>query len=168
MVLSGVSIQASPNLDIRGVKIDSKAHLRRPCAWYCFSCLSENWYFEVGETYFCGHLCYFVAILHLFSQSSSIGRTLGFHLLLQEFNLSKLRPQLIHWSSRYLGVERHNLLGLSCRRRFECGITFPTLCLTPERWIGSTVQSTTVVASMCCVFFSFLWRRCLWGCKNNL
>ena len=27
------------------------------CAWYCFLCLSENWYFEVGEVYICGHLC---------------------------------------------------------------------------------------------------------------
>ena len=24
--------------------------------WYCFLCLTENWYFEVGETYICGHL----------------------------------------------------------------------------------------------------------------
>ena len=30
-------------------------HLRRPCAWYYFPCISENWYFEVGETYICWH-----------------------------------------------------------------------------------------------------------------
>ena len=24
---------------------------------YCCSCVSENWYFEVGETDICGHLC---------------------------------------------------------------------------------------------------------------
>ena len=55
-VLSGVSILASPNLDVPGVKLDSKAHLRRPCALYCFPCLSENWYFEVGETHIFRHL----------------------------------------------------------------------------------------------------------------
>ena len=59
LVLSGISIRASPNLDILGVKFDSKlnAHLRRQCALYCFPCPSENWYFEVGEMYICGHLC---------------------------------------------------------------------------------------------------------------
>ena len=31
---------------------------------------------------------------------------------------------------------------VSCRPRFECGLTFTTLCLTPERWTGSRVQST--------------------------
>ena len=34
-----------------------QAYLRRPCAWYCFECLSENWYFEVGEACLCGYLC---------------------------------------------------------------------------------------------------------------
>ena len=49
----------------------------------------------------------------------------GFHLLLPEFDNSELRSQLIHWSLKYQGVERPNLLGLSCRLRFECGMTFP-------------------------------------------
>ena len=53
LVLSWVSIRAS-RLNILGVKFDSK---RRRCAWYCFPCLIENWYFDVGETYICGHLC---------------------------------------------------------------------------------------------------------------
>ena len=30
-----------------------------------------------------------------------------------------------------------------CRPRFECGMTFPTLCLAPERKTSSRVQSTT-------------------------
>ena len=55
------------------------------------------------------------------------------HLLLLEFNIPELK---------YQGVERHNLLGISCLLRFDCGMTFPTLCLTPECWIGSRVQST--------------------------
>ena len=32
--------------------------------------------------------------------------------------------------------------GVSCLLRFESGMTFPTLCLTPEGRIGSRVQST--------------------------
>ena len=50
---------------------------------------------------------------------------------------AKLRQQLIHWSLKYQGVERPNLQGLSCLVRFECGMAFPTLCLTPERWTGT-------------------------------
>ena len=57
LVLSGVFIRVSPNLDILGVKFNIKLSIDRPCAWYCFPCLSENWYFEVGEKYICGHLC---------------------------------------------------------------------------------------------------------------
>ena len=57
LILSGVSIHASPNLDILGVKFDSMLSVRKPCEWYCFSCCSENWYFVVGESCLCGHLC---------------------------------------------------------------------------------------------------------------
>ena len=53
---------------------------------------------------------------------------------------TELRQQLIHFSLKYQGVERPNLLDLSCRLRFKCGMTFPTLCLTPERWMGSGMQ----------------------------
>ena len=31
-------------------------HFLRPCAWYCLSCLPENWYCEVVKTYISGHL----------------------------------------------------------------------------------------------------------------
>ena len=48
-------------------------------------------------------------------------------MLLLEFDNLKLRPQLIYWSLKYQCVERLNVLGLSCRLRFECGMTFPTL-----------------------------------------
>ena len=51
LVLSGVSICASPNLDILGMPFDSRLtieyHVR----------LSKNWYFDVGEACLCGHLC---------------------------------------------------------------------------------------------------------------
>ena len=64
---------------------------------------------------------------------------------------TELRPQLIHWSFKYQSVECPNLLGLSCRLGFKCGMTFPTLSLTPERWMGSGC-SQPLVASMSCVF----------------
>ena len=44
------------------------------------------------------------------------------HLLLLEFDIPELRPQLMHWSLKYHGVERPNLLSLSCRLRFDCGM----------------------------------------------
>ena len=53
----------------------------------------------------------------------------SFHVLL-DFDFLELRPQLIHWNLKYHGVERPNLLGLSCWRRFDCGMTFHTLCDT--------------------------------------
>ena len=90
----------------------------------------------------------------------------SFHLLLLEFDIPELRPQLIYWSLRYQGVERPNLLRLSCRLRFECGMTFPTLCLTPERWMGSRVQLTVGRFPELC--FLFLWPSCFWGCESIL
>ena len=58
LFLSGVSIRASPNLDILNWReVWQQAHLRRPCEWNCSLCLSGNCYFEAGETYICGHLC---------------------------------------------------------------------------------------------------------------
>ena len=54
LVLPGISIRASTNLDILGVKFESKLifedHVRG-----IVSRVSENWYFKVGETYFCRH-----------------------------------------------------------------------------------------------------------------
>ena len=84
-----------------------------------------------------------------------------------QFNILELRPQLVHWILKYHGVERPKLLVLSCRLRFDCGMTFPTLCLIPERWMGSRVQPP-LVASLSCVFFNFPWRICLLLCESNL
>ena len=158
-------------------------------------------------------LCYFVAILHLFSQSLSIvlrwGSDAECHLRLPErqvYSMAMLCPDqsflsLCHRrsvgglsmlykvnsnsdhclysehpsaSTRFrhthplvfevsrCRTSQSNLLGLSCLLRFECGMTFRTQCLTPERWMGSRVQST-VGCFLRCVVFSFLRRRCFWG-----
>ena len=53
--------------------------------------------------------------------------------------------KLIHFSLKYQGVERHDLQGVSCRLRFECGMTFFTLCLTPERWMDLTRKQQKVM-----------------------
>ena len=52
LVLFGVSIRASPNLDILCVKFDSK-HTFETHVRGIVSRVSENAYFEVGETYIC-------------------------------------------------------------------------------------------------------------------
>ena len=56
---------------------------------------------------------------------------------------------------------------VSCRPRLVHGMTFPTLCTAPERWMGLREQSTVQLLS-CFVFFSFPCRRCLWICEINL
>ena len=67
---------------------------------------------------------------------------------------------------KYEGVERPNLPGLSCRLRFDCGIAFPTLCLTPERWIGTRVQSTVGCFSEWC-FLQFPVAQVLVGFQKQ-
>ena len=94
----------------------------------------------------------------------------SFLLLLLAFDRIELRPQLIHWSLKYQGVERPNLLGLSCRLRLECGITFPTLCLTQERWMGISLQSTVgCFPELCFLQFSVLYSfiQVLVGLRNQ-
>ena len=99
--------------------------------------------------------------------------------LLSEVDILKLRPHLIHLSLKYEGVDRPNLQGVSCRTRFECGMTFPTLCLTPERWMGSRVQLVASLAELCFLQFSVVQElvglrkqfvnnfACAAGFKNN-
>ena len=77
---------------------------------------------------------------------------------------TELRPQLIHWNLKYQGEETPNLQGVSCWPRFECGITFPTLRLTPECWMGSRVQLTVgCFPELCFIQFSvaqvLVWLR---------
>ena len=56
-----------------------------------------------------------------------------FHLLLLEFDILELWPAAHPMSLTYQSVERPNLQGT---------MTFPTLCFTPERWMGSRMQLT--------------------------
>ena len=68
--------------------------------------------------------------------------SVSFHLLWPEFDIPELRPLLIHWSSKYHGIERSNLQGVSCWIKRVCGMTFPRLCLISERLMGLREQST--------------------------
>ena len=90
----------------------------------------------------------------------------SFHLLLQEFDISELRPQLIHWSLKYQGVKHPNSLGLFCRLRFDWGMTFPTLCLILERWMGSRVQLTVGCFPELC-FLQFFVAQVLMGLRKQ-
>ena len=56
LVLPGVSIYTSPNLDILGMKFDNKLTFKDH-VYYNVLCLSKNYYFEVGEVCLWGHLC---------------------------------------------------------------------------------------------------------------
>ena len=79
---------------------------------------------------------------------------------------TRVRPQLIHWSVQYQGVQRLNLICLFCRLRFEC--EWPSLHCVWHRnagWVQG--RSQALVASLSCLFLSFPWRRCLWGCESN-
>ena len=62
LVLSGVSICANPNLDILGVKFDSMLTFEKTMSVALFPVLSENWHFEVDDTFvlFC---CYYVFVV---------------------------------------------------------------------------------------------------------
>ena len=104
----------------------------------------------------------------LYKVNSNSNRCLfsDFHLLLLAFDILELRPQLIHWSLKYQGVERPYLLGHSCRLRFDCGMTYPTLCLIPERWTGSRVRSTVACFPELC-FLQFSVAQVLVGLRKQ-
>ena len=66
-----------------------------------------------------------------------IVRPVSFHPHLPGFdNPSFSRSSCINYSSKCQGVEHFNLQGDYCRPKFVCGLTFLTLCLIPERWMG--------------------------------
>ena len=193
LVLYGISIRASPNLEILGVKFDSKLtfedHVRGifsyvtqrigilrlvkrifvgtsvllrcyaafvlPILEYCspvwrsvavsFSILSKRcirWSGFVPIRVSCR--CVIDVVRLDLVCCTRLIRTLitlcsaSFELFLLEFD--SLRPQLIHWCLKYQGRTSQFARPFLPALRFECGITFPTLCLTPERWVGSRVQ----------------------------
>ena len=132
-----------------GQLLNSFSFLSAMCNWwpgfvpikvYCCCVIDAVWL---------GLVCCARLIRTLFTVCSA-----SLDLLLLEFDISELRPQLIHWNLKYQGVERPNLLGLSCRLRFDCGITLPTLCLTPKRWMCSRMQLTVGCFPELCFQFS--------------
>ena len=79
---------------------------------------------------------------------------------------TRVRHTRAHLLGLKYRVERPNLLNLSCRLRFECGMTFPTLCLTPERWMGQRVQSTVGYFPELC-FLQFSVEHVLVGLRKQ-
>ena len=88
------------------------------------------------------------------------------HLLLLDFDIPKLLLVIIHLRLECQDVERLNFQNVYSRPNFVCGMTFTAMCLTPARCMILRKQST-VVASLSCIFISFQFRRCLWGCESN-
>ena len=161
LVLSGVSIRASPNHDILGVKFDSKLtfeyHVRGivfrvsqkigilrlvkrifvdtsvllrcyfafvlpvlRCGVSCWMSPSAPWTPGVLGGQLCPNqsflsLCHRrreagLSMLYKINSNSNHCLSASFYLLLLEFDIPELQPQLIHWSLKYQGVERPNLL----------------------------------------------------------
>ena len=139
---------------VRYLKYSAQNRVSRSCLFMQFvctySCDTKNLviFVSVSLRFLVVVLCHRRRVAGLSICCTRLIRTLitvcsaSFHLLLLELDISELRPQLIYWSLKYQGVERPNLLGISCLLRFDCGMTFRTLCLIPERWMGSRVQST--------------------------
>ena len=72
--------------------------------------------------------------------SNSNDCSVTIHLVLTEFDILELPPQVIHRSLKYQ----------------ICRMTFPTLCLATERWIGLREQSTIgcfPIAELCFLVF---------------
>ena len=219
-----VSIRASPNLDIIGVKFDSKptfedhvhgivssvshrigilrlvklifvdtsALLRCYFAFfllvleYCSSVWGSaaECHLQLLErqVYSVARLCHDQSFLSLCHRRRVVGLTMLYKVKNSNSNHSlfserpsastrvryipELRPHPIHWSLKYQGEEPPNLQGVSYRPRFECGMTFPALCLTPECWIGSRVQSTVGCFAELC-FLQFTVAQVLLGLRKQ-
>ena len=185
LVLSGVSNRAGPSLDIQGLKFDSKLtfedHVRvivsRVPQIIDILMLVKRIFVDTSVLL----RCYFAFVLPIVEYCSPMwgsaaechiqllerhSASASFHLLVLEFDIPELRPQLIHWSLKYQCVERPKLLGLSCRLRFDFGMTFVTLCLIPERWMGPWVQSTVGCFPKLC-FHQFSVAQVLVGLRKQ-
>ena len=74
-----------------------QVHIRRPCVWkYQNTIISENWYFEVGETYICELRCCFAFVLEILEYCSPVwGSAAECHIQLAErqvYSVARLCP----------------------------------------------------------------------------
>ena len=100
------------------------------------------------------HRRHVAALCMLYKVNSNSNHcSVSLDLLLSEFDILELRLLLIHESLNYQGVEHPNLQGVFCQPRLVCGMTFHTFCLTPERYVGLTEQSS--FGAFLSLFFSF-------------
>ena len=93
----------------------------------------RHWYIEVGEACLCGHLCCFVATMHLFSQSLSIVLRCGGLLLNIIFRFSIAR--CIRWP----GIV---LITVSCRCVIDV-MVLHCICCIWLIWTRIIVYSVT-------------------------
>ena len=134
--------------------------------WYCFQCLSEYWYFEVGETYICGHLCVTWLLFCICSPNPRVLSQMWSQLLYGTFSFLIARcirgPGFVLIRLACRCVIDVVLLGWVCCTR----LIRTKIAVCSTGWVQGCCQP--MVASVCCVFFSFSWRRCLWGCERDL
>ena len=97
LVLSGVSIRASSNLDILYLawSLTANSSLKTMCVVLFSMSIRELVFWGWWSVYLCTPLCYYVAILHLFSQSLIIALRCGGLLLNIIFSFSSTR--CIQW-----------------------------------------------------------------------
>ena len=87
--------------------------------------------------------------------------SVSFHLFLPEFDIPELRPQLSYWSSKYQGVERSNLQGISCRPRFVNDLPYTVFGTVTLYGFNGAVN--LLAASMSCLDIYLEWphRQCV-------
>ena len=129
LVLFEVSIRTSPNLDILGLKFDSKLAFEDHVRSILFRVSKRIDILRLVKRYLWTPLCYFVAILHLFSQSLSIVLWCGSQLLNVTFSF--LRARCIQWP----GFERHS---------------YSVARLCPDKFLVVVSSTSCVGLSMLC------------------
>ena len=133
LVLSGVSIRASPNLYILGVKFDSKLIFEDHVRGNVSRVSKRIGILRLVNVYLWTPVCYFVAVFHLFSQSFIYSIVLRCGDQLQNVTFSFLSARCIRWPSFALirvfcrCVIDVVLLGLVCCTRLLR--TLITVCL---------------------------------------
>ena len=91
LVLSGIFIHASSNLNILGMKFDSKLDFKDKCWVLILVSLREFVFWGWWSVRLWAPPCYYIAIIHLYSQSLSIVHFCGGQLLNVTFSFSRAR-----------------------------------------------------------------------------
>ena len=92
----------------------------------------------------------------------------SFHLLLSKFNISELRPQLIHWSSIVSRGGTSQFVSCFLPAQVRMWNDLPYTVFDTVMFDGFNEAVNRWLLPKVAVFFSFPWHRCLWGCESSL